>query len=154
MSAKELRELLDSRNVEADILAGLNAAELGKRQFREIARVAGLIDQGYPGQNKSSKQLQASSGLLFEVFTTYDSENLLLKQVVREVLERQLEASRLASALLRLRGSKALMVTCDRPTPFSFPLMVERLREKLTTEQIEQRVARMVAELDGAATAH
>ena len=154
LSAKELRELLDSRNVEADILAGLNAAELGKRQFREIARVAGLIDQGYPGQNKSSKQLQASSGLLFEVFTTYDSENLLLKQAVREVLERQLEASRLASALLRLRGSKALMVACDRPTPFSFPLMVERLREKLSTEQIEQRVARMVAELDEAATAN
>ena len=82
VDARELRELLDSRNVEADILAGLNAAELGKRQFREIARVAGLIDQGYPGQNKSSKQLQASSGLLYDVFTTYDSDNLLLKQAV------------------------------------------------------------------------
>ncbi len=149
LSARELRELLDSRNVEADILAGLNAAELGKRQFREIARVAGLIDQGYPGQNKSSKQLQASSGLLYDVFTTYDRDNLLLKQAVREVLERQLEASRLAAALLRLRGSKALLTACERPTPFSFPLMVERLREKLSTEQIEQRVARMIAELDG-----
>ena len=149
ISARELRELLDSRNVEADILAGLNAAELGKRQFREIARVAGLIDQGYPGQNKSSKQLQASSGLLYDVFTTYDSDNLLLKQAVREVLERQLEASRLAAALLRLRGSKALLIDCERPTPFSFPLMVERLRERLSTEQIEQRVARMIAEIDG-----
>jgi len=147
IDARELRELLDSRNVEADILAGLNAAELGKRQFREIARVAGLIDQGFPGQNKSSKQLQASSGLLYDVFTTYDSDNLLLRQAVREVLERQLEASRLAAALLRLRGSQPLLVECERPTPFSFPLMVERLREKLSTEQIEQRVARMVAEL-------
>ena len=151
INARELRELLDSRHVEADILAGLNAAELGKRQFREIARVAGLIDQGYPGQNKSSKQLQASSGLLYDVFTTYDSDNLLLKQAVREVLERQLEASRLAAALLRLRGSKALLMACERPTPFSFPLMVERLREKLSTEQIEQRVARMIAEIDAGA---
>ncbi len=149
LSSGELRDLLDSRHVEADILAGLNAAELGKRQFREIARVAGLIDQGYPGQNKSSRQLQASSGLLYEVFTTYDSDNLLLRQAVREVLERQLEASRLSASLLRLRGSKALHMQCGRPTPFSFPLMVERLREKLSTEQIEQRVARMVAELDG-----
>jgi ATP-dependent helicase Lhr and Lhr-like helicase len=147
LTNKQLRELLDSRHIEADILAGLNAAELGKRQFREIARVAGLIDQGYPGQNKSSRQLQASSGLLFDVFTTYDSDNLLLKQAVREVMERQIEASRLASALLRLRGSKALMMQCERATPFSFPLMVERLREKLSTEQIEQRVARMVAAL-------
>lgn len=152
IDATALRELLDSRHVEADMLTGLNAAELGKRQFREIARVAGLIDQGYPGQNKSSKQLQASSGLLYDVFTTYDSENLLLKQAVREVLERQLEASRLAAALLRLRGSKALLMHCERPTPFSFPLMVERLREKLSTEQIEQRVARMIAEIDSDST--
>ena len=75
--------------------------------------------------------------------------NLLLKQAVREVMERQLEASRLAAALLRLRGSKALLMACERPTPFSFPLMVERLREKLSTEQIEQRVARMIAEIEG-----
>jgi ATP-dependent helicase Lhr and Lhr-like helicase len=147
-----LHTLLDTRNVEADILHGLNAAELAKRQFREIARVAGLIDQGYPGQNKSNKQLQMSSGLLFDVFTNYDKENLLLKQAVREVMERQLEATRLQAALLRLRASTPLIRDCERPTPFSFPLMVERLREKLSTEQIEDRVARMIAEIERANT--
>ncbi len=150
LTNKKLHELLDTRNVEADILHGLNAAELAKRQFREIARVAGLIDQGYPGQNKSNKQLQMSSGLLFDVFTNYDKDNLLLKQAVREVMERQLEATRLQAALLRLRASEALLKHCDRFTPFSFPLMVERLREKLSTEQIEDRVARMVAEIEKA----
>ncbi len=149
LTKEKLHELLDTRNVEADILHGLNAAELAKRQFREIARVAGLIDQGYPGANKSNKQLQMSSGLLFDVFTNYDSENLLLKQAVREVMERQLEATRLQAALLRLRASEVLLKHCERYTPFSFPLMVERLREKLTTEQIEDRVARMVAEIEG-----
>jgi ATP-dependent helicase Lhr and Lhr-like helicase len=142
--------LLDTRNVEADILHGLNAAELAKRQFREIARVAGLIDQGYPGEKRSNKSLQMSSGLLFDVFTNYDKENLLLKQAVREVMERQLEATRLQAALLRLRASTPLIRDCERPTPFSFPLMVERLREKLSTEQIEDRVARMIAEIERA----
>jgi ATP-dependent helicase Lhr and Lhr-like helicase len=153
LTKEKLHELLDTRNVEADILHGLNAAELAKRQFREIARVAGLIDQGYPGANKSNKQLQMSSGLLFDVFTNYDSENLLLKQAVREVMERQLEATRLQAALLRLRASEVLLKHCERYTPFSFPLMVERLREKLTTEQIEDRVARMVAEIEGTSPA-
>ncbi len=152
LTKETLHQLLDTRNVEADILHGLNAAELAKRQFREIARVAGLIDQGYPGANKSNKQLQMSSGLLFDVFTNYDSANLLLKQAVREVMERQLEATRLQAALLRLRASEVLLKHCERYTPFSFPLMVERLREKLSTEQIEDRVARMVAEIEGEAT--
>ncbi|MGL4233990.1 MAG: ligase-associated DNA damage response DEXH box helicase [Casimicrobium sp.] len=153
LTKEKLHELLDTRNVEADILHGLNAAELAKRQFREIARVAGLIDQGYPGANKTNKQLQMSSGLLFDVFTNYDRDNLLLKQAVREVMERQLEATRLQAALLRLRASEVLLKHCERYTPFSFPLMVERLREKLTTEQIEDRVARMVAEIEEMALA-
>jgi len=137
--------------VEQDILAGLNAAELGRRQFREIARVAGLVFQGYPGQPQSSRQLQASSGLLWDVFNDYDPGNLLLAQATREVLERHLDASRLAAALARLRGSHAVFTDPPRSTPFAFPLMVEMFREKLTTEDLETRVARMVADLEKAA---
>ena len=58
----------------------MNSAELARRQFREIARVAGLVFQGYPGSGKSTRQLQSSSGLFFDVFTQYDPHNLLLEQ--------------------------------------------------------------------------
>ena len=153
LSLGDLGRLLAAPNVEADILAGLNAAEMGRRQFRELARVAGLVFQGYPGQSPSTRQLQASSGLLYDVFAQYDPDNLLLKQSVREVLERHLEAPRLAAALTRLRGSRALLVQPARPTPFSFPLMVEMFREKLTTEALEARVARMVEALEREAAA-
>jgi ATP-dependent Lhr-like helicase len=50
------------------VLASLNSSELARRRFREIARVAGLISTGYPGQPKSARQLQASSTLFYEVF--------------------------------------------------------------------------------------
>ncbi len=148
----DLGRLSAAPDVERDILAGLNAAELGRRQFREIARVAGLVFQGYPGQGQSSRQLQASSGLLYDVFAEYDPGNPLLAQGTREVLVRQLEAPRLAAALSRLRGSKARLVRPPRPTPFAFPLMVEIFREKLTTEALEARVARMVEALERAAS--
>jgi ATP-dependent helicase Lhr and Lhr-like helicase len=141
-------ELLALQNVAPDILAGVNAAELGRRQFREIARVAGLVFQGYPGQSKTARQLQASSGLLYDVFAQYDASNPLLTQAEREVLERQLEASRLLAALARLRAHRRVEIACERPTPFSFPLMVEGLREQLSTEKLEARVVRMVAELE------
>jgi ATP-dependent Lhr-like helicase len=147
----DIGTLLAAPNVESDILAGLNAAELSRRQFREIARVAGLVFQGYPGQPQSSRQLQASSGLLWDVFNEYDPDNLLLRQAAREVLERQLEASRLEAALARMRRCRAVVTRPRRPTPFAFPLIVELFREKLTTEALETRVARMVADLEAAA---
>jgi ATP-dependent Lhr-like helicase len=151
LSLGDLGQLLAAPHVESDILAGLNAAEMGRRQFRELARVAGLVFQGYPGQSPSNRQLQASSGLLYDVFAQYDPDNLLLAQSVREVLERHLDAPRLNKALARLRGSRALLLTPARPTPFAFPLMVEMFREKLTTEALEARVARMVEALERAA---
>ena len=151
LSVRELGRLLSEENVERDMLAGLNASELTRRQFREIARVAGLIFQGYPGQGKSARQLQASSGLIYDVFTEYDPGNLLLMQAVREVLERQLEASRLVAALARMRSASALLTRPHKPTPFAFPLMVEVFREKLSTEALVERVERMVALLEAAA---
>lgn len=146
-----LGRLLAAPDVERDILAGLNATELGRRHFREIARVAGLIFQGFPGEPHPSRQLQASSALLYNVFAEYDRDNPLLHQAVREVLERRLEAPRLEAALHRLRGSRAVLTRPARPTPFAFPLLVELFRESLTTEALETRVERMVAELERAA---
>jgi ATP-dependent Lhr-like helicase len=74
-----------------DILDSVNAAEMGRRQFREIARIAGLVFQGYPGRPKSGGQVQASSGLLYNVFERFEPDNLLLEQSTWEILERQLE---------------------------------------------------------------
>jgi ATP-dependent helicase Lhr and Lhr-like helicase len=126
-----------------DITNSLNAAELARRQFREIARVAGLIFSGYPGQSKSVRQLQASSSLLYDVFANHDPGNLLVAQAQREVLERQLEASRLGRVLDRLSRSAVRVIDVERPTPLAFPLMVDMTRAKLSTEKLADRVRRM-----------
>jgi ATP-dependent helicase Lhr and Lhr-like helicase len=136
-----------------DIPASLNAAELARRQFREIARVAGLIFQGYPGVNKSVKQVQASSELLYDVFARYDPDNLLLFQAHREVLERQLEQSRLGRALERVTAGHVTVVDVERPTPLAFPLLVDRAREQVSSEKLADRIRRMVAPLERAADA-
>ena len=140
--------LLSGENLLEDMLASLNAAELSKRQFREIARVAGLVFQGYPGQPKTNKQVQATSGLIWEVFARWDPANPLLGQAEREVLERQLEFSRLAEALRRMAQTPVLLRQTHKPSPFAFPIMVGRFREKLTSEKLADRVARMQLEFD------
>jgi ATP-dependent Lhr-like helicase len=73
-----MRRLLQRENLGVDLLASLNFSEVARRQFREIARIAGLVFQGYPGARKLERQLQASSGLIFDVLRQYDPDNLLL----------------------------------------------------------------------------
>jgi ATP-dependent Lhr-like helicase len=143
--------LFDGGNLLDDVLASLNAAELSQRRFREIARIAGLVFQGYPGQPKSARQLQASSSLFFEVFRKHDAGNLLLAQSQREVLAQELEVARLEAALACLRARRVGFYTVQRATPFGFALMVERFREKLSTEKLSDRVARMLRALEKAA---
>jgi ATP-dependent Lhr-like helicase len=134
-----------------DILASLNAGELALRRFREIARIAGLVFSGYPGAPKSNRQLQASSGLFFEVFRQYDPSNLLLSQAEQEVLRQELDLKRLEHSLQHINQCRLDLHAIKRPTPMAFPLLVERMRESLTTEKLADRIARMVGDLEKAA---
>lgn len=143
--------LFDTDRLLEDVLDSLNATQLSQQRFREVARIAGLVFQGYPGQHKSMRQVQASSSLFFEVFRKHDSGNLLLTQAEREVLEQELELTRLRDTLVELHGRRIAYRDVKRATPFGFPLMVARFREKVSTEKLADRVARMVRELEKAA---
>ena len=131
-----------------DVLASLNSTELAQRRFREIARVAGLIFSGYPGQPKSARQLQASSGLFFEVFRKYDENNLLLTQAQQEVLSQELELTRLRGTLERLLRKRLEHAQLRHPSPMSLPLMVERFREQFSTEQLASRLDRILRDME------
>ena len=143
--------LLDATELLADVLHSLNSGELAQRRFREIARVAGLVFTGYPGAPKSTKQLQASSSLFFEVFKKYDAGNLLLTQAQTEVLSQELDIGHLRATLQRMKALAIERVDLPAPSPFSLPLMVERLREKLSTEKLADRLARIVRDAEKAA---
>jgi ATP-dependent Lhr-like helicase len=134
-----------------DVLASLNSSELARRRFREIARVAGLIFAGYPGAPKTTRQLQASSSLFYEVFAKYDPGNLLLSQAQTEALSQELDIRRLAAALKRMRARRVEFVELSVPSPFALPLMVERFREKLSTEKLKDRLERLLGEMERAA---
>ncbi|WP_263138847.1 ligase-associated DNA damage response DEXH box helicase [Pseudomonas sp. RIT-PI-AD] len=143
--------LFEAKDLLHDVLASLNAGELARRRFREIARIAGLVFSGFPGANKSARQLQASSGLFFDVFKQYDPDNLLLGQAQEEVLRQELELDRLEQSLARLRERHLLVRPIKRPTPLGFPLLVERFRESMSSEKLADRIARMVRDLERAA---
>ncbi len=136
-------------NLLDDIQHSLNANEMARRRFRDIAHIGGLVFTGYPGQQVKNKHLQASTSLLFEVFNEYEPDNLLVRQAYNEALAFQLEEFRLRMALQRIIKQNIILKTIERPTPFAFPIMVDSLgREKLTTESLEERIAKMARRYD------
>jgi len=142
------QQVFSAEHLLEDVLASLNSGELAQRRFREIARVSGLIFTGYPGAAKSTRQLQASSGLFYEVFRKYDAGNLLLTQAQAEVLSQELDILRLAATLKRLSARRIDFVELKAPSPFSLPLMVERFREKLSNEKLADRLERIVRDAE------
>ncbi len=153
VSPDEWRAILSLENLLEDVLASVNAAELGRHHFREIARVAGLIISGTPGAPPTMKMLQTSSGLLYDVFMKYDPDNLLLAQARREVLERQMEFVRLRETMDALTRRSLILRPCERLTPLAFPLWADRISTQMATEDGATRLARMLEELELAARA-
>lgn len=127
-----------------DIQASINSTEMARRKFRDIAAIAGLVFKGFPGQPIKERHMQSSTQLFFNVFNDYEAHNLLLRQAYEEVMDFQLEEARMRRALERINQQKIVLRHPEKPSPFAFPIMVDRLREKLTSEKLEDQVRRMI----------
>ncbi|HSN60551.1 MAG TPA: ligase-associated DNA damage response DEXH box helicase, partial [Ferruginibacter sp.] len=141
-------ELFSDENLLTDIQKAVNASEMTKRKFRDIAVIGGLIFQGMPGEHVKQKHLQSSASLLYKVFAEYDPGNLLLRQAFNEVLEQQMEEARLRSMLMRIQQSKIVICFPKQLTPFCFPIKVDSLRENISSEKLEDRIIKMQQQLN------
>ena len=147
LEARDFRQLLKPGDLLADLFACLNGTEMSKRQFREIARVAGLIQGG----QRSARQTQASAGLIFDVLAEHDAENMLLEQARREVLEQQFEFQRLAESLEAIAGREIVVIDTPRLSPLAFPIWAEQIQSRLSTQNWRERIVQMATELEQAA---
>jgi ATP-dependent Lhr-like helicase len=140
--------LFSPENLFEDIQRSLNSVEMARRKFRDIAVIGGLIFQGFPGEQKKARHLQSSASLLFNVFSEYEPNNLLLRQAYNEVMEQQMEEQRLRDMLERIQKGIIVITYPRRLTPFCFPIKVDSMREDLSSEKLEERVKKMQLQLE------
>jgi len=138
-----INSIFSKENLIQDVTASINASEMASRKFRDIAVVAGLVVQSQPGNKKSNKSLQSSSGLIFRVLNDYEPNNLLLKQAYNEVFDYELEKVRLQGAFQRISESKIILKKANNFTPLSFPLKVDSLRGTMSNEELSKRIERI-----------
>lgn len=141
-------ELFTEENLLQDIQRSINATEMAKRKFRDIAVIGGLVFQGLPGEHKKARHLQSSASLIFNVFNEYEPDNLLLRQAYHEVMEQQMEELRLRDMLQRISQGRIIITFPATLTPFCFPIKVDSMRENMSSEKLEDRVKRMQKQLN------
>jgi len=141
--------LFSTQGLETDLERSINETLLAQKKFHEIAHIAGLMFRGFPGQNISNKHLHATSGLLFKVFKEHEPDHILLQQAIAEVIDYQIDDARMRAVLERIHAQNIVIKETGRHTPFSFPITVDRLREKLSSEQLKDRIEKMQLVLKG-----
>lgn len=144
LTADNAKQLFSTDNLLTELQTSVNATEMARRKFRDIAVIAGLIFQGYPGKHKANRHLQSSASLLFNVFGDYDPSNLLLKQAFNEAFFYQMEEARLRETLERIAVSRIVITTPQKLTPFCFPIKVDSLRDTMTSEKLEDRIKKLI----------
>lgn len=136
-------DFFSTTDLSSDLSKSINATEMARKQFRDIATICGLVFTGYPGKYKEERHLKANSQLFFNVFREYDPNNLFLKQAYEEAYYHQLEETRLREVLNRIQQMNILLTHPEKGTPFAFPIMIDRLRTKLTSEKLEDRIKKL-----------
>ncbi|MCA5003685.1 ligase-associated DNA damage response DEXH box helicase [Sphingobacterium bovistauri] len=143
LNDEQLRHILRKEDLMKDVTASINAAEMAKRKFRDIAVIGGYVIQNIYGKQQNNKSLQASSGIIFQVLEEHEPNNLLLRQAYTEVFNQQLEEPRLMRAFERINSSAIIYKFADSFTPLSFPIKVDSLRQSLSSEDLGARIQRM-----------
>jgi ATP-dependent Lhr-like helicase len=142
--------LLSPEHLFEDLTKSINISEMARRKFRDIAVISGLVFQGYPNKPVKSKHLQSGSQLFFEVFKDYEPDNLLYQQAIEETFDHGMERGRMHFVFENLNQKTIVWKNCSQPTPFSFPLITDRLRSKLSSESVEDRIKKMYLQLEKA----
>ena len=142
-----LRTLLDEENLRSDLISSIASGELARRQFREVARIAGLVFGSHPNQDRSVRHLQAGTGLIHDVLAAHEPDHILLQQATEEVMENTFDFAALASTMQRCATIELLIRNPKKLTPFAFPLWAESIRGGLSSEDWQTRVRRIAEQL-------
>ncbi|SMP27783.1 ligase-associated DNA damage response DEXH box helicase [Chryseobacterium profundimaris] len=144
LNEDNLEQILTRENLMTDVISSINASEMARRKFRDIAVISGMVIQNFPGQQRSNKSLQSSAGLIFKVLEDYDPDHFLVRQAYTEVFNMQLQEQRLVEAFKRIEKSKIILKFANSFTPLSFPIKVDSLRQTLSSEDLDSRIKRLV----------
>ena len=133
---------LDPQNLSKDLEQAIHTVEMDRRQFRDVARIAGLIHQGFPVPASQLDSCKYPVNFFLKFFAATTRRDLLLKQTRREVLSSALDWNRMERALQQISHQQWSIVDLQHLSPFAFPLWAESWRRHVSSESWTDRMQR------------
>ena len=119
---------------------------LMKRTFRSCAIIAGLIEQRFPGEEKSRRQLTISTDLVYDVLRKHQADHVLLRAARADAATGLLDIKRLGEMLSRIKG-RIVHKALNHVSPLAVPVMLEIGRETVYGEASDTLLAEAADEL-------
>ena len=141
-----LKDLFDEDMLGDDLDAWLDESFLLKRTFRQCATIAGLIDQRYPGKEKTGRQMTVSSDLVYDVLRSHQPDHILLMATRNDAAYGLLDVRRLGEMLSRIR-ERIVHKDLDQISPLAVPVMLEIGREPVYGDAPDALLAEAADEL-------
>ncbi|HAH08570.1 MAG TPA: DNA ligase-associated DEXH box helicase [Alphaproteobacteria bacterium] len=130
MGGVRLDRLFDEDMLGDDLDAWLAESNLLKRQFRDCAMIAGLIERRFVGQEKTGRQITFNSDLIYDVLRQHQPDHLLLKAAQADAATGLLDLARLGDLLRRVQG-RIVHKHLDRVSPLAVPVLLDIGKEQI-----------------------
>jgi ATP-dependent helicase Lhr and Lhr-like helicase len=142
----DLAKLFDKDMLGDDLDAWLAESSLMKRAFRVCATISGLIERRHPGQEKTGRQMTASSDLIYDVLRQHEPDHILLQAAWADAATGMLDVGRLGGFLQRIMD-RIRHSRLEHVSPLAVPVMLEIGRESVPGEARESLLRETVEEL-------
>ena len=142
----DLAKLFDEDMLGDDLDAWLAESSLMKRSFRVCAIISGLIERRHPGQEKTGRQMTASSDLIYDVLRQHEPGHILLKAAFADAATGLIDVYRLGGFLRRIKG-RIRHIGLNHVSPLAVPVMLEIGRESVPGEASEILLRETVEDL-------
>jgi ATP-dependent Lhr-like helicase len=113
-----------------DLEEWMAESSLLRRSFRNVAVIAGLIEQRIAGQERSGRQMTVSADLIYDVLRRHEPDHILLQATRQDAAGGLTDISRLGGMLARIKG-KIHHRRLDRVSPLAVPILLEIGREQV-----------------------
>jgi len=146
MEIDEWKELFSPRDAEEDLAAALADSQLVKWQFRGVAQTGLMVPRHQFGRERSGRNLQWSTEVIFEVLQKYEPDHPLLAEAYHEAAHTFLHLPRAFAFLQRAKKLNWRTVEVAKVSPFAFGIFVSKIKETMMMEDPEAAIERLYHE--------
>jgi ATP-dependent Lhr-like helicase len=136
MGNLDMDKLFDEDMLGDDLDAWLAESALYKRTFRNCAIISGLIERRSLTAEKTGRQVNFSSDLIYDVLREHEPSHILLRATYEDAATGLLDIGRLSDALKRVKGH-IVVRNLERVSPLAVPALLEISKEMVAGEAHE-----------------